>query len=254
MSLGGGSSPATRTRIRTRFLAGAALGALGLVALWLPLGGEWLLGAAPVGLFVAAYAGTNLSSNRPPDGSTLHPTLGAANAVTLFRGWLVAVLGGAFLASPPYPWLPVALFTGAALLDVVDGAVARRTRETVLGARLDSATDALAVLVGAAVAVGGNALPAWYLVAGAVWYVYTGSLWVRRRSGSPVYELPPSRIRQPIGAAQFLVVATALLPGVDGPALAAGAALALAVLLSSFARDWAAATGRLGRDDPPIAE
>lgn len=254
MSLRGGPSPATRTRIRTQFLVGTGVGALGLVALRQPLGGDWLLGAAPVGLFVAAYAGTNLSSNRAPDGSVLHPTLGPANAITLFRGWLVAVLGGAFLASPPYPWLPAALFTAAALLDVVDGAVARLTRETVLGARLDSATDALAVLVGAAVAVGGNALPAWYLFAGAVWYVYTGSLWARRRSGAPVYELPPSRIRQPVGAAQFLVVAVALLPGIDGWVLTAGAAVALAVLLSSFVRDWAAATGRLGRDDPALAE
>ncbi|WP_256948756.1 hypothetical protein [Halorubrum ezzemoulense] len=35
--------------------------------------------------------------------------------------------------------------------------------------------------------------------------------------------------------------------------LAAFAGVALAALLASFARDWAAATGRLGRDDPPTA-
>jgi len=112
---------------------------------------------------------------------------------------------------------PRGLFVAAALLDAVDGAVARRTRETVLGARLDSATDALAVLVGSAVAVAVGALPAWYLVAGGVWYAYTGSLWVRRRSGEPVYALPPSRVRRVIGSAQFLVVAVALLPGTAEP-------------------------------------
>ena len=256
MSLRGGSA-AARTRVRTRFLAGAALGALGLVALQRPLGGDWLLGAAPIGLFVAAYAGTHLSANRSSAGSDLHPTLGPANAITLFRGWLVAVLGGTLVSAPSRPWLRAGLFVAAVLLDAVDGAVARRTRETVLGARLDSATDALAVLVGAAVAVAGGSLPAWYLVAGGVWYAYAGSLWIRKRSGALVYELPPSRIRPLVGSAQFLVVAVGLLPGVEGTvrtALAIGAGIALATLLTSFARDWAAATGRLGRDDPPVAE
>lgn len=252
MSLYGEWSATDRTQVRVRFLAAVAVGALGVAALWSLLGNGWLLGATPVGLYLAAYAGVHLSANRSPSDSEVHPTLGPANAVTLFRGWLVAVLAGTLLSSPD-PWLPVGLFAAAALLDAVDGAVARRTRETVLGARLDGATDALAVLVGSAVAVGAGAIPAWYLAAGAVWYAYTGSLWIRRRGGDPVYDLPPSRVRRAIGSTQFLVVAVALLPGAGGPVLTGGAAVALAVLLGSFARDWAAATGRLGRTDPPIA-
>lgn len=253
MSLLGGASRTARTRVRGRFLGALAVGALGLVALWRPLAGGWPLGAAAVGAYVAAYAGTHLSANRPPGGATVHPTLGPANAITLFRGWLLAVLAGTLRSSPPDPRLPVALFAVAVLLDAVDGAVARRTRETVLGARLDGATDALAVLVGGAVTVGAGALPAWYLVAGGVWYAYAGSLWLRRRAGAPIYGLPPSRVRRGIGSAQFLVIAAALLPGAGGPVLAAVAGLALTVLLASFARDWAAATGRLGRSDPPVA-
>lgn len=242
-----------RLRVRGRLLGAFGVGALGLVALWRPLDGRWLLGASTVALYVAAYAGTNLSANRPPDGTEVHPTLGPANAITLFRGWLLAVLAGTLLASPPNRWLPVGLFVAAVLLDAVDGAVARRTRETVLGARLDGAVDGLAVLVGGAVAVGAGALPAWYLLAGGVWYAYTGSLWLRRRAGEPTYELPPSRVRGLVGSGQFLVIAAALLPGTGGRPLAVGAGLALAVLLASFARDWAAATGRLGREDPPVA-
>ncbi|WP_418285111.1 CDP-alcohol phosphatidyltransferase family protein [Halorubrum sp. DTA46] len=253
MSLWGETSSTDRSRIRMRFLAAVAVGALGVAALWSLLGSGWLLGATPVGLYLAAYAGVHLPANRSPSGSGIHPTLGSANAVTLFRGWLVAVLAGTLLSSPE-PWLPASLFVAAALLDAVDGAVARRTRETVLGARLDGATDALAVLVGSAVAVGAGALPAWYLAAGAVWYAYSGSLWLRRRGGDPIYELPPSRVRRAIGSAQFLVVAVALLPGAGGPILTGGAAVALAVLLASFARDWAAATGRLGRTEPPVAD
>jgi len=243
---------------RPRFVAVAALGLVGLAALWRPLGTEWILTAAAPGTYLAIHAWANLDANRPPDGSDPRSGLGPANAITLFRGWLVAVLAGAAVSPPPTPWVPVALFAGAVGLDAVDGAVARRTTETVLGARLDGATDALAVLVGAAVAVVLGSLPSWYLVAGGVWYVYAGSLWRRRRSGTPVYELPPSRVRPFVGTAQFGVVALALFPavgGADGGAdwLAALAAAALAALLGSFARDWAAATGRLGRDDPPVS-
>ena len=246
---------AAHARLRLRFAAAVALGVLGLAALWRPFGTAWVLAAAPPGSYLVAYAWTNLDANRPPDGGDAHPRLGPANAVTLFRGWLAVVLAGAAVATPPSPLLPVALFVGAVGLDGVDGAIARRTRQTVLGARLDGATDALAVLVGGAVAVTLGALPAWYLLAGAVWYAYAGSLWRRRRAGTPVYELPPSRIRPFVGTAQFAVVALALVPSGagEGSPLTAFAALALAALLASFARDWAAATGRLGREDPPIA-
>ncbi|WP_241989411.1 CDP-alcohol phosphatidyltransferase family protein [Halorubrum sp. SP9] len=244
-------------RLRLRFAGRVALGALGLAVLRGPLGTAWVLAAAVPGAYLAAYARTNLDANRSPDGGEPFARLGTANGITLFRGWLAAVLTGALVASPPDPRIPVALFAGAVGLDAVDGAVARRTRETVLGARLDGATDALAVLVGAAVAVALGSLPAWYLLAGAVWYAYAGSLWRRRRNGEPVYDLPPSRIRPFVGTAQFAVVALALLPSVGGaggtPRLTALAGVVLAALLGSFARDWAAATGRLGRDDPPLA-
>lgn len=240
-------------RLRRRFLGAVVAGALGLVALRPLFGGRWLLGAAPVAWYLAIYAGSNLSANRPSGTAGVRPTLGAANAITLFRGWLLAVLAGAILGSAPNRWVPLGLFCVAVSLDAVDGAVARRTCETVLGARLDGAVDALAVLVGGTVAVGSGALPAWYLVAGGVWYAYAGSLWLRKKSGESTYELPPSRIRGPVGIAQFLVVAAGLVPGVGGRPLAVVAGLALATLLASFARDWAAATGRLGREDPPVA-
>ena len=251
------SSVSLSSRLGLRFAGGGALGTLGLAALWRPLGAAWVLTALLPATYLAAYAWANLDANHPTDGGDPSPRLGPANALTLFRGWLAALLAGAAVAPPPDPRLPVALFAGAVALDAVDGAVARRTRETVLGARLDGAADALAVLVGAAVAVSLGALPAWYLLAGAVWYAYAASLWRRRRAGAPVYELPPSRIRPFVGTAQFAVVAVALLPAVWGaggtPGLTALAGVALAALLASFARDWAAATGRLGRDDPPIA-
>ncbi|MDB2245514.1 CDP-alcohol phosphatidyltransferase family protein [Halorubrum ezzemoulense] len=251
------STASPRSRLRLRFAGAVTLGALGLAALWRTFGTAWVLAAAGPGAYLAAYAWTHLGANHRPGVDGPRPRLGPANVITLFRGWLASVLAGALAAAPPHPWIPAALFAGAVSLDAVDGAVARRTRETILGARLDGATDALAVLVGAAVAVALGALPAWYLLAGGVWYAYAGSLWWRRRTGALVYELPPSRVRPFVGTAQFAAVAVALVPGVGGARvaspLAAFAGVALAALLASFARDWAAATGRLGRDDPPTA-
>ena len=179
------STASPRSRLRLRFAGAVTLGALGLAALWRTFGTAWVLAAAGPGAYLAAYAWTHLGANHRPGVDGPRPRLGPANAITLFRGWLAVVLGGAAVASPPDPRVPVVLFGGAVGLDAVDGAVARRTRETVLGARLDGATDALAVLVGAAVAVALGALPAWYLLAGGVWYAYAGSLWWRRRTGAP---------------------------------------------------------------------
>ena len=59
-----------------------------------------------------------------------------------------------------------------------------------------------------------------------------------------MYELPPSRLRAPIGAAQLVVVAAALTPLAPHPLLTIVAAIALLALLASFVRDWGAATGR----------
>jgi len=255
------SIPTVRSRLRLRFAGAVVVGGLGLAALWGPLGAAWVLAALPVGGYLAAYAAVNLAANRPSDGEAAGSAdadvlsrLGPANWITLFRGWLVAVLAGALVADPPAAWGPALLFAGAAGLDAVDGAVARRTRETVLGGRLDAATDALAVLVGAAVAAALGGLPVWYLLAGGVWYAYAAALWRRRRAGGPVYRLPPSRLRPVVGTAQFLVVGAGLLPNAgDAGWLVALAALALAALLASFTRDWAAATGRLGRTDPQTA-
>lgn len=240
------------TPLRRRLVVVTAAFAVGLFVLSALFGYRWFAVSALVGGYLVGYTAYHLDGNRS-DGGHRHATLGLANGVTLFRGWLLAVLAGFVLVSPPTAWMAVALFVTAAVLDVVDGAVARRTRKTALGARLDGSVDALAVLIGSAVAVSVGALPAWYILAGAVWYCYAGGLWVRRASGDAVYALPPSSVRTAIGSAQLVVIAAALVPGSGGWLLSGLAALALATLLASFARDWAAATGRLGRQNPPVA-
>lgn len=210
-----------------------------------PIG--WFLLAGGGWLLVVGLAWRNRSDNCLPGDGRRFDRLGPANAVTLVRGWLLAALAGFLAVDPAYAWLPAALFVAAGLLDAVDGAVARRTRETVLGARLDTSTDALAVLVGGAVGVVLSVLPVWYLLAGVVWYAFVGGLRLRRWANKPVYGLPDSRIRPLIGSLQLVVIGGALLPAFGPPETTAAAAIALSLLCASFARDWAAATGRLGR-------
>lgn len=206
----------------------------------------WLLVSGGVGLFVSGIAWRARSAT--PDEERPLERLGAANSATLFRGWLLAGLAGFLVSEPAGPWLPVVVFVAAGVLDAVDGAVARRTRETALGTRLDTSTDALAVLVGSALGVALAVLPVWYLLAGAVWYVYAAGLWLRQQADKPVYDLPESRLRPLVGAAQLAVIGAALLPAFGPPETTFTAAFALAALCASFGRDWAAATGRLGRD------
>lgn len=235
-------------RLRHRLVAAVGVGAVAFGGIAVAIATNptaWLVGAVGVGSVVAVTARLGLGSNRTPESSRIHDRLGAANAVTLFRGWLLAALAGFLVADPADPWLPAGLFVAAGILDAVDGAVARRTRETVLGARLDTSVDALAVLVGSAVGVAGGVLPMWYLLAGFVWYVYTAGLWYRRRTGTPVYDLPESRLRPVVGAAQLVVIGGALLPLFGTPETTAASTLALAALCLSFGRDWAAATGRI---------
>lgn len=244
---GGYTAETIPTRLRYRIVGIAALG-IAVVSVFVPPGSEsWALAVA-VWIAVVGYANARLGQNRVPGAGKPRERIGAANAVTLVRGWLIALFAG-IVTAPPSALAPVGLFVVAVVLDAVDGAIARRTRETVLGGRLDGAIDALTLLVGSAAAVALGSLPAWYLLAGGIWYGYSAALWFRKRAGRRVYDLPDSRLRPLIGSAQFLVVATALWSGGGSRPIAVAAAVALASLLVSFARDWAAATGRLRRDD-----
>ncbi len=106
------------------------------------------------------------------------PMFGAANAVTLARGVLALDLL-ALLGSPPsavLAWLIVVLALVALVLDGVDGRVARRRGETsAFGARFDMETDALLILVLAALAWSQGKAGAWILLAGALRYLFVAA-------------------------------------------------------------------------------
>ncbi|AGB37445.1 CDP-alcohol phosphatidyltransferase family protein [Natronococcus occultus] len=225
----------------TGCVATAALAVLTLEAVW-PEG--------PSSGFLAVVAGVLVLEAtllfRTIDRTRSAP-LTSATWVTLVRGGTIAVLAG-FLLAPtptgPIAWAPAILFALGAGLDAIDGLLARATDSTTeLGARLDVETDGLAVLVGAVVAVAADAVPTAFLAVGAARYLFVLGTWWRRRRGRPVLELPPSRVRRPLGALAMAAVWIALAP-VPGRTIsyAVGAAV-MVPFLANFCRDWLAVCG-----------
>ena len=103
------------------------------------------------------------------------PLLNAANAITAARGLLVLAVAAAGLASdtPGTAGLVVAIGTVAALLDLADGWVARRSgTATAFGARFDMEVDALLILVLSALVWRFGITGPWVLASGLMRYLF----------------------------------------------------------------------------------
>jgi phosphatidylglycerophosphate synthase len=165
------------------------------------------------------------------------PAFGLANGVTLGRGVLTLLLA-AFLGvqgGAPIGWLLVALAIAAVALDGVDGRLARRRNEaSAFGARFDMETDALLILVLAALVWRLDKAGAWILAAGLLRYLFVLASYVRPWLDRP---LPPSRRRQTVCVLQIVSLIGALVPGVMPPWSVAIALAGLVVLVWSFAVD-----------------
>ena len=184
------------------------------------------------------------------------PTLGVANAVTLGRGWLYAVVAGFLLVVPPtdstWRWVPVACYGAGAALDWVDGALARTAgRRSELGEKLDMAFDTLGFLVAPLVAVVWGRLPVWYLSISVARYLFKAGRGWRRARGLAVYDLPASRVRRPLAGLQMAFITAALLPVVPVAMVRPTAAVVVAPSLVVFVRDYLVVSGRLGGTAEP---
>ena len=233
---------------RRRLLVAASVSLVGVVALSAVVSTDplrWATATASGTTLLFAYAIVRWPSEA--DDTNAGDGIGVANGVTLCRGLLVCAVGGFALGRPPWAWVPAVAFAVAVGLDAVDGAVARRTRETALGRRLDETVDGLSVALGSTAAVAFGGLPTWFLLAGAGWVAFAGARYGRRLRGEPIEPLGPSRLRGPIGAAVMAVLAAALTPVAPQPWVTAVAAAVLAALTWSLCRDWAVLTGRWPR-------
>ncbi|WP_200530665.1 CDP-alcohol phosphatidyltransferase family protein [Halorubrum sp. LN27] len=181
-----------------------------------------------------------------------YATLGLANAVTVARGGLFAAVAGFAAVEPAgrVVWLPALCYGTGCLLDLADGAIARRRgRTTVLGAKLDMAVDTLGFLVAPVVAVVWGRLPVWYLSLSAARYLFKAGRGYRRARGRPVYDLPSSAVRRPLAGVQMAFISVALAPVLPVATVRALAAVVLAPSLAVFARDYLVVSGRLSSGD-----
>jgi len=190
-----------------------------------------------------------LNLNHRLSESVLLPTLGLGNSVTIIRGLLVAGLVGFLLTPRPLgwqAWLPGILYTAAALLDYVDGYLARsRNQSTRLGELLDLNIDGIGVLTATLLVVLYRQVPAWYLLVGMARYLFMAGIWVRRRLGRPVYDLPPSLSRRALAGVQMSFLFVLLWPIFSPPATIVAAALFSIPFLTGFTRDWFYVSGVL---------
>lgn len=186
-------------------------------------------------------------------------TLGVANRITLIRGLFIAATAGflVIVSTEPPAWLlyvPAALYTLAAVMDAVDGYVARRQQQTTqLGKELDTELDAFGLLIAPLLAVLTGKLAVSYLLVSIAYYLFQwGTRW-RQRRGRPVYPLPPSQVRRYLAGLQMALVAIALWPPLPADITRLlGIALMMPLLLG-FVRDWLYVSGRLGKNRKHIS-
>ncbi|GAB4559109.1 MAG: hypothetical protein Kow0047_04760 [Anaerolineae bacterium] len=232
--------------LRTTFIIFGVVWVSGaaVAAAMFPGGVAWAGPSAVALAWEALVLRRHIGKNHPPQRpGTPFGTLGAANALTLARGAIIALLAGIVVL--PWPaagylaWLPGGLYALAVALDHLDGRVARGThRVTELGAILDIEFDGLGMLVVTVLTVRLGRLPPWYVVTGLAYYLFWWSVTIRRRRGHPTYDLPPSRHRRVLASVQMGFMVVALMPWPPTPVVSlVGSALAVP-FLGGFLRDW----------------
>jgi len=258
--------PPVAAAVQREFRRLAGLGMAALIAGLLLLGAgwhragawQWLAQAVLLWAFLCWQTQKRLHLNRPEPDASPYTDLGLANRLTLLRAWLIATVGG-FLFQP-WPdgplmaWVPGLLYFVAALLDRVDGYVARRTRHgSLLGNELDMLSDALGLAVASLLAVGWGQVHVSYLLLGIAYYLFQGGLFWRRRRGLPVYPLPPARHRRAWAGFQMGFLVVALWPLFFPPITrVAGFAFMLPATVG-FLIDWLIVSGRIDRRAPAVA-
>ncbi|MCB8951474.1 MAG: CDP-alcohol phosphatidyltransferase family protein [Ardenticatenales bacterium] len=240
--------------LRRRWVLTAVAYTLALLGLHQTLSASWGFDYANKWAFTAALAlglllwllHRYLPLNHAPDGITPRATLGPGNALTLLRGGLVGLMTGfLFLPSPPgwLGWLPAALYTASAFIDLFDGFAARRAgHATRLGEVLDVEFDALSVLLVAALVVWYGKLPWWFLLLATFRYLYMLGLHARARRGLPNAPSPPSVFRRAVAGVFMSFLTVLLWPIVRPPGTTIAAIVFCLPYTAIFLRDWLVAS------------
>lgn len=182
-------------------------------------------------LVIATCVITRISGSHP------HEAFGAANAVTLVRAGMIALVASTtFETLDDGHVLVIAAFCGLALaLDGVDGWLARRSGlASTFGARFDLEVDALFVLILSVSAYMHGKAGIWVLLIGLMRYAFFSAGLLSRQLEAP---LPESFRRKAICVVQIAALALLLLPQILPPLSTWIAAVALVLLTWSFAVD-----------------
>ena len=167
------------------------------------------------------------------------PRFGAANTVTLLRVALVAGVAGLIGETPSdrVAWLAAVFVTVVALLDGLDGWLARRSvQQSAFGARFDMETDAALILILSMLVWHHEKAGAWVLACGLMRYGFVVAGWILPWVAGPLR----STLRgKSIAIAQLVGLGVALLPVVPVPISDIVVAITLALLVWSFAVDIA---------------
>lgn len=244
-----------RECLRLAWLGAAALLGvailLGRDAVW---GGglRWFAQAVLVWAFIYYQTRRRVALNRPSEGAPLYDDLGWANRLTLLRAWLIAAVAGFLFQpwpeGPVLSWLPGMLYLLAAVLDRVDGFVARRTgQSSQLGNDLDTVSDALGIAIASLLAFGYGQVHWSYLLFGAAYYLFHAGLLWRNARGLPVYPLPPALHRRTWAGFQMGFLAVSLWPMVLPPISMLGGFAFMLPAVIGFLIDWLIVSGRIDR-------
>jgi CDP-diacylglycerol--glycerol-3-phosphate 3-phosphatidyltransferase len=245
---------------KVAFLGSAILifgaGLLGLYWHWQGAG-QWILQAGILWGFLCYQGGRRLHLNRPARGAPLYGNLGWGNRLTLLRSWLIAAVGGFLFQGWPdglvLAWIPGSLYLFAAVLDRIDGFVARRTgRGSLFGEELDMVSDALGLAVASLLAYGYSQVHISYLLLGVAYYLFHGGLTWRKLQCLPIHPLPPALHRRAWAGFQMGFLVVALWPMFRPPVVTiAGFAFMLPALIG-FVLDWLIVSGRIDRNCKPV--
>jgi CDP-diacylglycerol---glycerol-3-phosphate 3-phosphatidyltransferase len=229
---------------------GIGFGLLGIFWAWFEAT-QWSLLAALFWWLVYHQAGGLLDFNRRETGSPLYAVLGPANRITLLRGGLIAVTGG-FLFQPVAPgllaWIPGIAYTMAAVIDRLDGYVARRSgQQSLLGGELDVKLDAMGLVIAPLLAYWYGQIHWSYLSVSLAYYLFQWGIRYRTHRELPVFALEQNMSRRAVAGFQMGFIAVVLWPILRPPTTSiAGIAFMLPLLLG-FLIDWMTVSGRIGK-------
>ena len=210
---------------------------------------QYWMSATGIWIFACWQTWTRADLNRAAENLPIFPNLGWANGLTLLRGGLIALTAGFLLQPTPtgiIAWLPGVFYGVAALLDRLDGFIARRSgRSSQLGRELDTVFDALGLLVAPLIAVQFGKLHPSFLAVSLAYYVFIFGIYCRQKLQRPVYPLLPSQLRRAFAGFQMGFVAAVMFPIFPSTATTLlGVAFMLPILMG-FVIDWWIVSGRI---------